>query len=262
MSAQRASSPHEGTARPGDAAGGGVGPGRSRIAHALVDLGRAPMATDGAEAVAELAVICQNAFSWPVAVSITFGDPAAPTLVATRSQLAQGVDGAQLVADEGPSHDSWRQGLIVTASQLPQDERWPRLASRLADSPVCAVLSMPVHDPAGSPVGTLNVYSVYPELVDAAAVESLELLAGSIGDILHRARERHGLEAASAQLERAPQSRATIDQAKGSLKERRRCDADAAFRLLAEPSGSPNVKLREVAGQLVREVTEDGPAGG
>jgi len=250
------------TAQASDAVRADAGKLRSRLAHALVDLGRAPMATDGAEAVAELAVICQNAFSWPVAVSITFGDPAAPTLVATRSQLAQSIDGAQLVADEGPSHDSWRQGLIVTASRLPQDERWPRLASRLADSPVCAVLSMPVQDPAGSPVGTLNVYSVYSELVDAAAVESLELLAGSIGDILHRARERHGLEAAAAQLERALQSRATIDQAKGILMERHGCDADAAFRLMAETSSSTNVKLREVAERLVREAAEGGPAAG
>ncbi len=237
---------------------GDAGLQESRLAHALIDLTRAPMITANADAVCDLAEICQSAFARPVSVSITFGDPTAPTLVATRSKVAQGLDGAQVIAGEGPSLESWHRGAVVHTADLRRDGRWPRLVLRLGSSAVCGAMSVPIGAPDGEAVGTLNVYSVFADLVDEAALESVELLAVSIGDVLHRARERHGLEAAARQLENALRSRATIDQAKGILMARHGCTADEAFRMLAEASSSANVKLRELAQRLVDE-TAGGP---
>jgi GAF domain-containing protein len=227
----------------------------TRLGHALVDLVQARMPSASPESVAELARICQTAFSHPVAVSVTVGEPAAPTLVAAGSKLAQNLDGAQLVAGEGPCQLSWERRAPVHTSDLRNDPRWPRLASQLDGSPVCAVISVPLKGPDG-PAGTLNVYSGYAAMVDESAVESAELLGTAVGEVLMRARHRLGLENATMHLETALISRATIDQAKGIIMARHGCDAEEAFRILAEASSSANVKLREVAERLVREATD------
>lgn len=228
----------------------------ARLAHALVDLTQAtlsaPLASD---ALSEAAVVCQGAFSRPVAVSITIGEPAAPERVATGAKLAQNLDGAQMVAGEGPTHEGWTGRRVVHTSDLRSDRRWPRLAQQMSDSPVRAAIAAPI-EVSGYLVGMLNVYSTSPDLVDAAAVETAELLATAVASTLHESKVKHELEAVAAQLETALQSRATIDQAKGIIMARQGCDADEAFRVLAEASSSANVKLREIADRLVSEAAE------
>ena len=229
----------------------------TRLAHALVELTRTATAGSPREVLTELAAVCQGAFARPVAVSLTVGDPAAPDMVATGSKLAQTVDGAQVVAAEGPCHLAWQDGRIAYSTDLQHDERWPRLASYLADSPVRCTIAAPIVVGTEG-VGALNVYSVSPHLVDEAALQAAELVAAAVGAVLHEAQVKGELETVAQQLETALQSRATIDQAKGILMARHHCDADEAFRMLARASSSANVKLREIAERLVREAAAGG----
>lgn len=60
------------------------------------------------------------------------------------------------------------------------------------------------------------------------------------------------------QLGAALSSRDAIGQAKGMLMERFTIDAAAAFGILHEASNRSNVKLHDVAHQLVRDRTIDG----
>jgi GAF domain-containing protein len=228
----------------------------ARLAKALVGMTQMSMTTPASgDVLSEVAVIAQGAFSRPVAVSISVGDPNAPETVATGLKLAQNVDGAQMVAGEGPSHDCWAQRRIVHTTDLRGDERWRRLAQQLASSPVCSAVAVPI-EVGDELIGSLNVYSVFPDLVDDAALEAAELLGAAVAAIFHDAQVKDQLQAAAAQLETALQSRATIDQAKGIIMARHRCDADQAFRLLADASSSANVKLREIAERLVRDAAE------
>ena len=243
-----------GSAHRGEAFSGG------RLAHALVDLTQAAMTpAPTAEVLSAMAATCQGAFTTAVFVSINVGDPASPNLVATSSKLAQNLDGVQILAGDGPSHECWTARRTVTSNDLHHDERWPRLAHRLGQSPVTSVISAPI-ELADELVGTLNVYSFSTELVDEAALETVELLTGAVAAVLHEANVKQELRTVAAQLEKALQSRAVIDQAKGILMARHRCDADEAFRLLARASSSANVKLREIAERLVAE-TVVGPLG-
>jgi AmiR/NasT family two-component response regulator len=57
-------------------------------------------------------------------------------------------------------------------------------------------------------------------------------------------------------LDLAMQSRAAIEQAKGILMSQRRCDASAAFDILAAASQRSNRKLRDIAQAIVDGVTE------
>lgn len=215
-------------------------------------------------ALTETVLVCQAAFTKPVAVSVIMGAPDAPTLIATGSKLAQNLDGAQVVAGQGPTHDCWAEGLVVHTSDLPTDGRWPRLAGQLGELPVCSAIAVPI-ERHGRRTGALNVYSVYDDLVDVATLEVAELLGVAVAGALHNTQVKHDLEAAAVQLEKALISRSTIDQAKGILMARHRCDAEEAFRLLVDASSSANVKLRVLAERLVRETAdgahEDGRAG-
>ncbi|MGD9705779.1 MAG: ANTAR domain-containing protein [Acidimicrobiia bacterium] len=62
------------------------------------------------------------------------------------------------------------------------------------------------------------------------------------------------LEQTIVDLTRALASRPVIDQAIGILMERHRCPAEDAFRRLRAESQHRNVKLRDVAFELVRAV--------
>ncbi|HEX2075723.1 MAG TPA: ANTAR domain-containing protein [Geodermatophilus sp.] len=54
--------------------------------------------------------------------------------------------------------------------------------------------------------------------------------------------------------QKALDSRAVIDQAKGILMREHHCSADAAFDRLVRQSNASNRKLREVAQEIVEEV--------
>ena len=154
--------------------------GGARLAKALVGISQTSMsAPESGDVLSEVAVIAQGAFSRPVAVSISVGDPTSPHTVATGSKLAQNVDGAQMVAGEGPSHECWAERRIVHTTDLRGDERWCRLARHLASSPVCAAIAVPI-EVGDDLIGSLNVYSVFPDLVDDAAIEAAELLGAAV----------------------------------------------------------------------------------
>ena len=58
----------------------------------------------------------------------------------------------------------------------------------------------------------------------------------------------------SAQLEQALRSRAVIDQAIGIVMAESRCDADQAFGTLRRASNNRNMKLRDLAAEIVLRV--------
>jgi AmiR/NasT family two-component response regulator len=73
--------------------------------------------------------------------------------------------------------------------------------------------------------------------------------AGAYARVVHRAQH----------LQRAMESRAVIDQAKGILMAQQGVSADAAFDLLSTRSQTSNRKLRDVARDIVVGVQRDAP---
>lgn len=229
--------------------------GRSILAGALVELARIPLGVSAPVDTAQrAALLCQDAFPVPVKVSITVGDPLTPDVLASDSSQAQVVDGAQLMAGEGPCVDAWRSLEVVSTRDMRADTRWPRLARHLGDvelrSAVAAALV------AGDQViGVLNVYAVHDELDGDVAREAAELVAATTATVIQEVQMRADLQKLAEQLQTALESRAVIDQAKGIVMARHACDADEAFRVLVKVSSNSNVKLRAVAADLVAEAS-------
>ncbi|MFD7662010.1 ANTAR domain-containing response regulator [Streptomyces sp. NPDC059788] len=63
------------------------------------------------------------------------------------------------------------------------------------------------------------------------------------------------LRAENAQLRRALDSRALIDQARGVLMATEACTAEQAWEILRQTSQHSNIKVREVAGEVVAGAT-------
>lgn len=95
--------------------------------------------------------------------------------------------------------------------------------------------------------------------VDALPIEDLAVPNDTRRDphvaVLNGAsRDRHvaALSAEVAGLQRAMETRAVIEQAKGMLVERLGCTPDEAFQVLAMQSQQENRKLRDIAAEQVR----------
>jgi hypothetical protein len=76
--------------------------GAMETARALVELTQLPLQAHEPHVVlTKAAAICRRALGEGVEVSVTVGEPAAPTLLATTSALAQRVDGARMMTGQG-----------------------------------------------------------------------------------------------------------------------------------------------------------------
>ncbi len=220
------------------------------LATALTELSRLPLEDDNRQRLlSRMAVLVQNAVPAATAVSITVGSPLDPQQLGSDSAVAQELDGRQLQAGQGPCWDAHVTGVALTVDDLPSDDRWPRLRSLLADSPVRSVLAVPLRE-GERRVGVVNVYAAEAGAFTGEDRRIAELVIAAAGGVLQSVAERESLRELAANLERALTSRATIDQAKGVLMARLGVSADDAFARLVTLSNQLNVKLRDLA-QLV-----------
>lgn len=221
------------------------------LPRALVALSRLAAVVESAEdLLPRAAQICQAALGDMVSVSLMIGSPTEPEVVASTSTLAQAVDGAQVMADEGPCATAYETVSTVVSANLLDDERWPRLARHLTDVNASGVVAAPlVLD--DKVVGALNVFTTAERGPDEQQIRSCELLATSVGALIHELRRRGELQATAAGLEQALTSRAVIDMAKGIVMADKRCTPDEAFQHLVDLSSRNHVKLRDLATLIV-----------
>ena len=199
-----------------------------------------------------LATFLLRAVPAAVGASVVVGSPASPTVLAGTDQLAQTLDGLQLRAAEGPSWDAYESGQPVATARLGTDDRWPVLG-RAVPAGTGGAVAVPIV--AGSrPLGVLTLYGT-PALAEPGQARRALPFATAAVALLHENDTVTELRRQEAQLREALTSRAMIDQAKGILMARHGLDADAAFAELTRRSQHANVKLREVARQLVEEVS-------
>jgi len=159
------------------------------------------------------------------------------------------IDSLQHRSGEGPCLDAVAHRLIFYADDLDRDLRWLHFAPLARNAGIRSVLALPLTSDAQ--MGALNLYSRYPAAfgVDgrakAAILVSLASLALSVAHS-HEDEERR-----AANFHAALASRETIGQAVGILMERERITAEAAFVILRRASQHLNIKVREVARNLI-----------
>jgi GAF domain-containing protein len=179
-----------------------------------------------------------------VSISLGFSDGPLETRSAS-SELVETLDALQYEAGEGPCFDAFTQALVVTAPNVRHEQRWPIYVPRAAQAGVTAQMALPLRD--GENVrGALNLYSTTDEGIHPEAVDIATLFATHVALALGWARTHEQLGSALA-------TRKMIGQAVGLLMERYQINEEKAFAFLVRVSSTGNIKLRDVADELVTQ---------
>ena len=171
------------------------------------------------------------------------------TTPAFTGPMVLAVDAIQERTKEGPSLDAIARRKIVSVDDLKTDPRWPRFSPQAVDQGLRSVLSLPLA--SNSQGGALNLYARYPAafgVVDRAKAAILVSLASLALSVAHTHEDE---ERRAENFNAALGTRETIGEALGILMERERISADQAFDILRRASQHLNIKLRDVAQNLV-----------
>jgi GAF domain-containing protein len=181
-----------------------------------------------------------------------------PFTVSNSDDLAAQVDEIQYGADEGPCLDALRTGTVVEVEDLNRDHRWPGYRPHAVVHGVASSLSLPLAL-NGHTVAALNLYAKHPAAFRNPARQHAEAFAAQSTAALTLVLRQAGQSELHAQLTEAMSSRSIIDQALGILMGQQRCTATAAFDLLRQASQHRNRKLRDIAADIITNVTGHPP---
>ena len=163
--------------------------------------------------------------------------------------LVAEIDALQHRSGQGPCLDAVAHRLIFYANDLERDLRWLRFAPLARQAGIRSVLALPLS--SDSQMGALNLYSRYPAAFGVDGRAKAAILVSMASLALSVAHSHEDEERRSANFQTALGSRETIGQAMGILMERERITAEAAFVILRRASQHLNIKLREVARNLI-----------
>jgi transcriptional regulator with GAF, ATPase, and Fis domain len=179
-----------------------------------------------------------------VGVSVTHRDGRVDTRAAS-DDLVIDLDKLQYELAEGPCIDALRNADFVQVDRVPDDQRWPRYSPRAAKAGIRSQMAFRLYTDDAT-LGGLNLYSTESETLNADARHIAALFATHAALALGKAREESTLHAAL-------QTRGKIGQAIGIIQERYELNEDRAFEFLTRVSQTGNIKLRDVATELVEQ---------
>lgn len=155
----------------------------------------------------------------------------------------------QYSSGDGPAVEAMRAREAVRIEDMADETRWGSYSGEARERGIASSLSLPLI--AGEQVlGAINYYSKQPRAFPADFLLGrlvADLASTGLWCLLKHA-DRATMD---EQLQQALSSRSGIDQAKGILMAQQGCGPDEAFDLLRRASQHRNVKLRDVAGQIV-----------
>lgn len=183
--------------------------------------------------------------------SITVRDGnAAPYTVVGADELTLRLDEQQYADGRGPCLEALGSNVPVFVTDMLTEDRWTPFPAHAAQLGVRSSMSYPLINNEHT-LGALNMYAFTPLAPDvglqARAAQLADRAAGALAVGLRMAEQN----AENTNLRTALTSRSVIDQAIGILMAQQRCNAQTAFELMRKASQSRNIKLRDIATQIV-----------
>lgn len=167
----------------------------------------------------------------------------------------EALDAHQYAINQGPCLDALDHGQPYRLTLRDNGSRWPDFVQAMADSGMEAMLAVPLTVRERT-LGALNIYSRTPAPFSAEDFSIAELYAGQAGVALANLETHETAVELAAQLRRALDSRAVIEQAKGILMASRGLNPQQAFETLVAASQRENRKLRDIATDVVDTITD------
>jgi transcriptional regulator with GAF, ATPase, and Fis domain len=184
----------------------------------------------------------------------------AVTLAASDEQALR-IDQLQYDLDEGPCLETLATGKSHYIVDTATETRWPRFCSGAHEQGVRSCLGLPLNGPTGL-MGGYNLYSMWPDGFAPDTRGQLEVFAGNAAGAVAVAMKLADQSQMSEDLHEALTSRAVIDQATGIIMAQQRCGAAAAFDIIRRASQNRNIKVRDLAAEIVSQVSGKPPEPG
>ncbi len=194
------------------------------------------------ERIVELAVETIPACQF-CGISFRYPDGTIETPACSAEVVGQ-ADVLQYEFGEGPCLDAIWSTDVLVIGDLKAERRWPKWAPGAAELGLTSTLSVRISTPSVT-FGGLNLYSSERDAFDSTDEAVASIFARHAADALANAEELAGLRTAL-------RSRQLIGVAQGILMQRFELGLDQSFEVLRRYSQNENIKLRDLAEQLVR----------
>lgn len=186
--------------------------------------------------------------------SLTLVRDGVPETVASTDQATVNFDREQYRLGDGPCVRAAESGLPIRVDVRTVEGRWPEFAAAARNLGVASFLAAPLtvdEDMAGA----INLFGFGEHGFSDLETKILELYTSAVVFGLRSARRYFDARELVGQLNRALETRAVIEQAKGILMAAHRITAEDAFQLLVKRSQDGNRKLYDVAAEFVAAVS-------
>ncbi|HEX2296957.1 MAG TPA: GAF and ANTAR domain-containing protein [Pseudonocardiaceae bacterium] len=184
-----------------------------------------------------------------------------PITLASSDPLAREVDQLQYDHEQGPCLDTLAGGEPNYIPDTATEQRWAPFCRDAHAHHVRSVASLPLNDPQRT-VGCYNLYSLHVDGFPESTRRQAEELAGSAAAAVAIAIKLADQVQLAGDLHQALNSRTVIDQATGIFMAQQQCSAAEAFDQLRRASQHRNIKLRDLAAEIVRAVSGEPPQSG
>lgn len=176
---------------------------------------------------------------------------------ASSSPRAQALDEMQGRFFEGPCLTAIHENTITHVADTLDDSRWPDYLPVAAEHGVRSILGVPfaLGDEPGAGAA-LNVYSPYPGEFSDETIESVRHEVHHASSALQLAVRLARHRETEENLRAAMTSRTPIDLAVGLIMGQNRCTQHEAVEILKTASSHRNIKLRDLAVDLVERANQ------
>lgn len=169
------------------------------------------------------------------------------TTRAASSPLVLKFDDLQYSLGEGPCLDALGSAHVVSVPRIRHEQRWPRYVPEVIRLGLRSQLAVKLGLDDNGTLGGINLYSTISDDIGPEAESIAELFAiqatSALGSVIR-----------IDQLNQAMHTRKVIGQAIGILMERYEIPEDNAFTFLIRASQTENIKVRDIAQELVDKI--------
>lgn len=181
-----------------------------------------------------------------------------PATIAGTDDDTYEMDRRQYELHDGPCLDAARRQVVNRWSLDEAEQRFPDFTSLAKEMGLRSYLSAGL-SLAGRRLGALNLSSKDVDGFSQLDEDMLTLFTVPAAAAIVSVGRYADARELAAQLQQALQSRAVIDRAVGIIMAQSRCSADEAFGTLTRASNNRNVKLRDLAAEIVQRIADERP---
>lgn len=180
-----------------------------------------------------------------------------PLTAAGSSPRAVQIDRFEQAIGDGPCIAALREMSPVIIDDGSTDLRWPALTKKFAEIGVHSSLGIPM-EISEDASAALNFFASMPGAFTPDVFNKAVGFAAAARNILHLSVRIDSAHHRAEDLESAMQSRTAIDLACGVIMAQNRCSQAEAMEILTKVSSNRNRKLRDIATELIEQVSGSG----